>query len=255
MQYREQPPPRALAPWVACTWERCDGGDAPVRVMPDGCIDIIWTAGAGAVVVGANTTAFLVDLPARTHVVGVRMRPGAEPPLLGVDGAALRDGRAPLHELWGDDGLLLAELLEDSPDRPGALLAALASRAAAAGAPDPLVQAAVARLGRDAVGVGELARRLFVSERQLRRRVGSAVGYGPKRLARVLRLERALAAARGGEELARVAAAAGYADQAHFAGDCRELAGVPPTALLGAFGGLTRVAGGVAGMLRSREAT
>jgi AraC-like DNA-binding protein len=232
MEYREHPPPRALAPWVACTWERRDGGDVPVRVLPDGCIDIIWTEGAGTVVVGANTTAFVVGLPAGTHVVGLRMRPGAAPPLLGVDGAALRDGRAPLHELWGDDGHRLSERLEASADRAGDLLAALAPRAAAAGAPDALVQAAVARLGRTALPVGELAGRLFVSERQLRRRFGSAVGYGPKRLARVLRLERALAAARGGEELARVAAAAGYADQAHFAGDCRELAGVPPTALL-----------------------
>jgi AraC-like DNA-binding protein len=94
------------------------------------------------------------------------------------------------------------------------------------------VQAAVALLHDTARPVGELARELFVSERQLRRRIGAAVGYGPKRLARVLRLERALAAARGGEELARVAAEAGYADQSHFAGDCRELAGVPPSALL-----------------------
>jgi transcriptional regulator GlxA family with amidase domain len=160
------------------------------------------------------------------------MRPGAAPPLLGIDGAALRDGRTFLHELWGDDGHRLTERLDASADRAGDLLAALAPRAAAAGAPDALVQAAVARLGARALPVAELAGRLFVSERQLRRRVGSAVGYGPKRLARVLRLERALAAARGGEDLARVAAAAGYADQAHFAGDCRDLAGVPPTALL-----------------------
>jgi AraC-like DNA-binding protein len=48
----------------------------------------------------------------------------------------------------------------------------------------------------------------------------------------VLRLERALGAARGGEELAQAAAGAGYADQAHFAHDCRALAGVPPSALL-----------------------
>ncbi|MEA2154842.1 MAG: hypothetical protein QOE11_982 [Solirubrobacteraceae bacterium] len=232
MAYREHPPTRALAAWVACTWERCDGGSQPVRVLPDGCIDIVWTAEAGATVVGANTSAFVVALPARTHVVGVRMRPGAAPPLLGVDGAALRDARVALAQLWGDDALRLAEDVCESDDRAAALLAALAPRAAAAGAPDALVQAAVGRLQDAALGVRELAGELYVSERQLRRRVGSAVGYGPKRLARVLRLERALAAARAGEELARVAAGAGYADQAHFAGDCRELAGLSPTALL-----------------------
>jgi AraC-like DNA-binding protein len=231
VEYREHPPPAALAPWVACTWERHDGGGAPVRVVPDGCIDIIWTQGLGTAVVGPNTTAFLVALPASTHVVGVRLRPGAAPPLLGVDGAALRDGRAPLHELWGDEGHALGARLDAAADPAGVLLAGLVPRAAAAGAPDPLVQAAVARL-QGGVRVRALAGELYVSERQLRRRVGSAVGYGPKRLARVLRLGRALAAARGGEELARVAADAGYADQAHFAGDCRELAGVPPSALL-----------------------
>jgi AraC-like DNA-binding protein len=231
MEYREHPPSPALAPWVVCTWERSDAGD-PVRVLPDGCIDIIWTQDGGATVIGPNTTAFVVALAQRTHVVGIRMRPGAAPPLLGVDAAALCDGRAPLHEFWGDDAHRLAERLQASDDRAGALLDALAPRAAAAGAPDALVQAAVARLHDGAPPVRELAARLNVSERQLRRRFGAAVGYGPKRLARVLRLERALAAARGGEGLASVAALAGYADQAHFAGDCRELAGVSPTMLL-----------------------
>lgn len=232
MEYQEHPPSAQLAAWVACTWERCDGGGAPVRVVPDGCVDIIWTRGAGTTVVGANTTAFLVALPAGTHVVGVRLRPGAAPPLIGVDGAALRDARVPLHALWGDEGRRLAQRLDEAADPGAALLAALAPRATAAGAPDALVQAAVALLHDSARPVGELARELCVSERQLRRRVAAAVGYGPKRLARVLRLGRALAAARGGEELARVAADAGYADQSHLAGDCRELAGVPPSALL-----------------------
>lgn len=233
MEYREHPPSPALAPWVACVWERRDGGGDPVRVLPDGCIDIIWTEGHGATVAGPNTTAFVVSLAAGAHVVGVRMRPGAAPPLLGVDGAALRDARPALHELWGDDAHRLAERVEAGADRVRALLDALAARAAVAGTPDPLVQAAVARLRDDrAVGVRALAADLSVSERQLRRRFCGAVGYGPKRLARVLRLERALEAARGGEELAAAAAGAGYADQAHFAGDCRELAGVPAGVLL-----------------------
>jgi AraC-like DNA-binding protein len=59
------------------------------------------------------------------------------------------------------------------------------------------------------------------------------VGYGPKRLGRVLRLRRALALARAGEELAAAAFCTGYTDQAHLSRDCRELAGVPPTVAIG----------------------
>ena len=56
-----------------------------------------------------------------------------------------------------------------------------------------------------------------------------AFGYGSKVLARVLRLEKAPALARGGLSFATAAAEAGYADQAHLAGEVRVLAGVPLT--------------------------
>ena len=112
--------------------------------------------------------------------------------------------------------------------------AELLARAVPAPRPDPLVREAVTRLERSGVAIAGLAAELGVSERQLRRRVTTAVGYGPRRLARVLRLGHALQAARAGDELARVAFDAGYADQAHFTHDCRELAGVPPSVLLAA---------------------
>ncbi len=217
---------------MQCTWRRTGDGGAPVRVVPDGCIDIVWTEGSGTIVAGPNTRAFLVALTAGTRVAGVRLHPGAAPSLLGVDAAALRDGRAAIDDVWGDAGRRLAAQLDEQEDRGRVLLSALAERALGAAAPDPLVRAAVARLDDPRGGVRRLACDLGVSERQLRRRFESAVGYGPKRLGRVLRLSRALAAAYAGEELGRVAAGAGYADQAHFANDCRSLAGVAPSALL-----------------------
>ncbi len=232
MTYCEQAPPRTLTPWVQCTWRRSGDGGAPVRVVPDGCIDIVWTEGSGTLVVGPNTRAFLVPLDAGTRVAGVRLHPGAAPSLLGVDALALLDARIAIDDVWGDAGLRLAEQLDARPDRGRVLLEALAARAPAASVPDPLVRAAVARLDGPRVAVRGLASELCVSERQLRRRFESAVGYGPKRLGRVLRLSRALAAAQAGEELGRVAFDAGYADQAHFANDCRSLAGVAPSALL-----------------------
>ncbi len=231
MTYREYAPPPGLEPWLACMWERSgDGGT--VRVVPDGCIDVLWTQGAGTQVVGANSTAFVVPVATGTHVVGARMRPGAAPALIGVDAEALRDARVDLRTVWGDDGARLAATLDAGGDPVTTMLRALAWRARAAAPPDPLVGAAIARLDTPGALVAALPAELAVSERQLRRRFVAAVGYGPKRLARVLRLDRALIAARRGEELAAAALHAGYADQAHFANDCRALTGVPPSALL-----------------------
>jgi len=232
MSYREHAPAAALAPWLACGWERSGDGGVPVRVLPDGCIDIVWTEGSATQIVGPNTAAFLVTVPAGARVAGVRMRPGAGAALLGVDAAALRDARIPLEDVWDDDGRRLCERVAASADPLNALLAALGERAPQIARPDPLVAAAVARLRDPRARVESLARELDVSARQLRRRFEAAVGYGPKRLSRVLRLERALAAARAGEELALAAAQAGYADQAHLGHDCRALAGVSPSALL-----------------------
>jgi AraC-like DNA-binding protein len=231
MSYREHPAPDRLRPWVACLWERRGEGE-PVRVLPDGCIDVLWTQGAGTQIVGPNTIAFLTPVASGTHVVGARMRPGAAPALLGVDPCELRDGRIELHELWGEHGRALGEALDRSADPRATISGALDRRALHATAPDPLVAAAIARLDHPGALVVSLAEGLAVSERHLRRRFAAAVGYGPKRLARVLRLRRALAAARADGELARVALDAGYADQAHFANDCRALAGVAPTALV-----------------------
>ena len=228
MSYREHAPPPALAAWLECTWQREGLAGPPVRVVPDGCIDIVWTEGEGTHLVGPNTTAFVVELPLGARVVGARMRPGAAPALFGVDAQALRDARMPLDEVLGDGGRRLADALDRTDARVRALVAALGARARPAAMPDPLISAAVARLDAAGPEVASLAGELSISERQLRRRVAGAVGYGPKRLARVLRLRRALDAAQRGEDLAWVALDAGYSDQAHFTNECTALAGVSP---------------------------
>jgi AraC-like DNA-binding protein len=231
MSYREHAPPIALEPWLECLWERTGEPGPPVRVLPDGCIDIVFTEGAGAQVVGANTTAFLVPFAGSTRVVGARMLPGCGPALLGIAAEGMRDVRAPVADALRRGGELESALAE--ADAPlDALRAELLARALRAPRPDPLVREAVSRLELPDVSIAALADDLGVSERQLRRRVTTAVGYGPRRLARVLRLGRALRAARAGDDLARVAFDTGYADQSHFTNDCRELAGVPPRLLL-----------------------
>jgi AraC-like DNA-binding protein len=228
MSVREHRPSTALAAWLDCVWERADARGEGARILPDGCIDVVFSPSRGLRLIGANTVAFISDVEPGESVIGARLVPGAAPALLGVAAEPVLDRRPPLSELLGDEGRRLQALLYESADRVAILRAWLIERATLASAPDPLIAATVAGMVSGDQRVGPLADSLGISERALRRRVTAAVGYGPKRLARVLRLRRALALAGAGSPLVDVAYETGYADQAHFGHDCLELAGIAP---------------------------
>ena len=241
--YRERPPPPALAGPVLCLWSQVIGeGTAELRhrVLPDGCADIVWIGTAPAVVAGPATGPVIVALAPRTTVVGVRLRPGAAPALLGPPASALLNRDTPLGELWGAAGDALSARVGEQPSvaaKLEAAAAALARHLAAAGPPDPMIVAATLWLARHPAGrVADLCRVLEVGERRLRRRFVAAVGYGPKTFQRVVRLQRVLALAgrrpRAGGTLAALAADAGYADQAHMSRELQALTGRSPAALL-----------------------
>lgn len=226
MSYRELRPPAELRPWVECAWE-VESDGAQRRILPDGCIDVVWT-GKQLQLVGANTAAFTVATATGQIATGVRFHPGGAPAALSLDAEAVLDARVPVAEAWGDEGRRLEERFAADPSVE-VLFEWVRRRSAGRTHPDPLVRAVMWAPGRR---TGALSRDLHVSERTLRRRVTAAVGYGPKRLSRVLRLQRALAAARAGQELAAAGALGGYADQSHFANDCVALAGVSPSQLI-----------------------
>ncbi|MFA1542908.1 DUF6597 domain-containing transcriptional factor [Actinomadura monticuli] len=214
---------------LACVWTAAlPRGAEPFvqRVVPDGCVDLIWSE-AGILVAGPDTGPIPAVMRPGDAVVAVRFRPGTAPPVLGVPADAVRDGRVPLRDLWGAEAGRLAEAVAAAGDRRAALVAAVRERM---GPPDPLVPALVAALERESVR--DAAGGLGIGERQLRRRSLAAFGYGPKTLQRVLRFQRALAMVRAGETQAGAAYAAGYADQAHFAHEVRDLAGEPVRNLL-----------------------
>jgi len=89
--YRELRPPAGLEPVVACLWENEPAEDRVQRVVPDGCVDLIWLGGRELVIAGADTGPRTVDLPARTLSSGIRLRAGAAGALLGLPAAELRD--------------------------------------------------------------------------------------------------------------------------------------------------------------------
>jgi AraC-like DNA-binding protein len=173
-------------------------------------------------------------------IAGVRFRPGVAPALLGVSAIDLLDRNVPLGDLWPRRQHELWERVE--PWAPidstrAALTAAVTARIQSAREPDPFILAATGWTVRNPSGhLTELGQLSGLSERQVRRRFDQAIGYSPKTLQRIMRLQYLLWLA--GEDqtstlgLARLALQAGYADQPHMTREVSALTGVSPRQLL-----------------------
>lgn len=217
----------------AVVWSRRDAPAGRERVLPDGCMDLLFWNGQ-LVVAGPDTQAHLFESGAGDDITGLRFAPGTGPRVFGVRAHELRDRRVPLAEVWPAGEVRLLEERAAGTRTPGAVLEeAAAGRSGGAGdAEAGPVRETVLGLLRRGRGVTETARAVGLSERQLHRRCLDDFGYGAKTLARVLRMRRALALAEEGMPLAEVAAVLGYADQAHLAREVRALAGAPLTGLI-----------------------
>ncbi|MET9390630.1 helix-turn-helix domain-containing protein [Streptomyces sp. NPDC006624] len=214
----------------AVVWSNTPERSGAGRVLPDGCMDLLWHDGR-LLVAGPDTRAYRTDGEPGPWW-GLRFYPGTAPALLGVPAHELRDRRVELTDLWPAARVRrLADAVHAAPDPESGLEELALRRAADTAPPDPLLRRIVTALdaGRP---VAATADRLGLGARQLHRRSLAAFGYGPKTLARILRLRRALALARDGVPFAETAARAGYADQAHLARDVKEFAGLPLGELL-----------------------
>jgi AraC-like DNA-binding protein len=213
-------------------------GNVATEIIPDGCIDIIWTGerlgrrtrhrpifesfAAGTVIVGSGSSR-------APHRHGSACR------------SEIVNSRALCKILEADARRLRIDCMRSGPRRAAELmLSALASRSPRPSLFDPALRAvanAFARDDGDRVRLSELAATLGLSERTLRRRCEIAFGYGPKTLERILRFQQFLALLRRSPapRLAELAAASGFADQAHLTREVRRLGGLTPTAFMTQF--------------------
>lgn len=219
--YREFAPTTALADLVEAAWTM-DGPPAPVRVLPDGCMDLI--AMADGIVVAGPDTAPVMTTRDGDPFVGLRFRPGILPRLLGIPAREIRDTRVPLSDLRRlPRARSLTELTEQ--------LAAETPRGETAPWTLPQLRQVTGRLAGGS-GVAEVAQTLGWSPRTLQRHCTAVYGYGAATLRRILRFRHARRLLDEGLPFSDVAARAGYADQPHLHREVRALAGVP----LGWFG-------------------
>ena len=258
MQYREYSPLPDLSDVVECLWtlegHARDLTGAMQPVLPDGRPELVVHLGdpferidecggaerqSGVIFAGQLSRRLVLRPTGPMAVLGVRFRPyGAaafvrEPQhrLLGVtlDAADLSAALARAAAVVRHSSRLLEEAVTLMQEQlaPVAMTAAIDRRVVQA-------VAAITRSG-GTLAIDDLARRLDTTRRHLERLFLRTVGVPPKRLARITRFQRALAAlerAGIGARGALAAHACGYADQAHFIREFRELAGCAPGAHL-----------------------
>jgi AraC-like DNA-binding protein len=245
VSYGEFEPAPDLRPLIASYWVFRVEGDLPGgfehSVPLDGAVSLFISRRVGLpLVLGPRTEPLCPPVVEGDLVHGVRLWPGAAAAALRTDVPALRDQVVPLERvLPGDWAGRFREAVEHEGGdettvrRLDAAWAPLVARRADL---DAAVMRAVFSIvhSQGQIAVGALAQECGLSERHLRRRFVAAVGLSPKELARIRRLRASLveALADPDRRWVELAAACGYADQAHLVREYRRLSGLPPEAFL-----------------------
>ena len=245
--YSEWAPHPELRPFVDRFWTSVAETAPPAqRILPDGCIDVLVDltrgASAEALVVGTMTRAAVFAPRAPVRIAAVRFRPAGAVPFLKVAAGELTDRAVACDELgarwladapWGE--------APDAAAAVGVLQRLLLGRLASLERPAPIVAHAVTSLfGPAPPSIAALERETGWSRQHLARAFQHHVGVSPKQLARVARVQRAVAdLQRGpGHGLAGAALRRGYFDQAHMARDFRALVGLTPAEARAASGSI-----------------
>lgn len=241
--YGEFDPAPELRPLVASYWIFRVTGPLPPgfehTVPPDGAVSIAFIPAGRLMAVGPRTEPMRPPVREGDAIYGVRFWPGAAAAVLRTDVSRLTNSALPLEALVpGELPARLRAVLSGRPaddDAVRLLDAALAPIQACCESLDTAVmRAAFAILqARGQLAVSELGRGAGLSERHLRRRFIQAVGLSPKEFARVRRLRSSLLdALETGQRWVELAAACGYADQAHLVKEYKLLSGLAPEAFL-----------------------
>ncbi len=192
-RYREHAPPERLLPSVESFWSLESGEEVPeYPVLPDGCVDIVYSRSVGPQVVGAMTSVKRFTLQAGQLQVGVRFRPGMAPGFVRAPGSQTTDRLLPLDDVWGAPGRQLGERIANANSAERCI--ALLETELVDESEPTIVQkmsAYIVRRGGQ-VRVDDLAFDAAMSARQLRRLFLEQLGLSPKHFCRVIRFRHSL---------------------------------------------------------------
>ena len=247
--YAELPLPPDLADAIEALWIHETSGLQHVvhRVVPDAAVSLCFMGSRGSDGSCGDARLRLIGPVTRPRpftprpghrMESVRIKLEWSLPLLGVGPWEYADG----EPLYADARPDLAAPLEarlrattKSADALALLVEFVRARRAQGVAAGTLLAAGMESLRHypGAPRVAELARRLGVSDRHLRRLVVDATGISPRHFARIQRFHALLRSADDAPRPAwsRLAAHHGYADQSHLIREVQDLAGTTPARL------------------------
>jgi AraC-like DNA-binding protein len=232
------PPSFALAPFIDYFWVvEWDMRGRPAetqRVLPYPNAHLVFDQGRSAIH-GVVRGAFERVVTGAGRVLGVRFTPGGLRPLIDRPLSAFVDGTIPLDAALKTAALHAEQRVLSQPDDAAMVAMAESMLMRSLPAPDPqalLAQQAVAAAAsaHGPVNVGELCARAGIGERSLQRLFSNYVGVPPKWVIQRFRLQEAMSrlALPGPADLASLAQALGFFDQAHLTRDFTKLVGHSP---------------------------
>jgi AraC-like DNA-binding protein len=219
--------------WVV-EWDMRGRAPESQRVMPYPNTHLVFEAGRTAVH-GVVRGAFDRVVTGAGRVLGVRFKPGGLRPFVGQPLSAFTDATIPADGILGIDASEAEARVLSEPD--DAAMIAVAESMLARALPEPDSQAliaaqvvAAAATEHGPVNVGELSSKVGIGERSLQRLFSNYVGVAPKWVLQRFRLQEAISALsrQAPADLAGMAHALGFFDQAHFTREFSKLVGQSP---------------------------
>lgn len=227
--------------------------DLIARVVPDNSVCLVfqrrdtelktcdnnWSTWREPGVSGPRTQPFAVSLAGGSEVLIVQLTAIGAGRLLKTNLCELTDAHVPLGAILGQASNGPPSTDELSQSVPNAIQAvedwiAVETQDVASSEAVHAFTSLVNQRNGD-VAIEEVARTLGVSRRHLSRLAAEHLGYSPKRFASISRFQHALNLLRQGTAapIGMVAAATGYADQAHMTRNFRAIGSIAPGDLLG----------------------
>ncbi|HEX9009624.1 MAG TPA: helix-turn-helix domain-containing protein [Holophagaceae bacterium] len=216
------------------SWDRRGLPPVTRETLPHPSVHLVIEAGRSGLA-GVHTGRFIRKLEGQGRVLGVKFRPGCFHPFWGRPVRELTDQVLPLAAIFGPGGESLEAAVLGCPEDMAAASVAEAFLLARLPRPDAraqLARATVARIleDRELTQVDAVAREAGMSVRSLQRLFQDYVGVGPKWVILRYRLHDAMERLESGQavDLAALALALGFYDQAHFIKAFRALLGRTP---------------------------